>query len=82
MKNLVTAVGAAVVVNGMTLSAAFAKPGKGNGNGWGIGNGNGGGKGNGNAWGVPEIDASAGLLTLAAVGAALALAWEVNRRRA
>ncbi|WP_244270162.1 VPEID-CTERM sorting domain-containing protein [Leisingera aquaemixtae] len=65
----------------MTLSAALAKPGKGNGNGHGVGNGNG-GNGNGNAWGVPEIDASAGLLTLAAVGAALALAWEVNRRRA
>ncbi len=30
---------------------------------------------------VPEIDASTGLLTLAAVGAALALAWEIKRRR-
>ena len=81
MKNLFTAFSTAVVVNGITLSAAFAKPGKGNGHGWGNGNGNG-GNGNGNAYGVPEIDASAGLLTLAAVGAALALAWEVNRRRA
>lgn len=30
---------------------------------------------------VPEIDASTGLLAMAAVGAALLLAWEVNRRR-
>ena len=30
---------------------------------------------------VPEIDASTGLLALAAVGAALALAWELKRRR-
>jgi len=30
---------------------------------------------------VPEIDASTGLLALAAVGAALALAWEIKRRR-
>ncbi|SLN28481.1 hypothetical protein ROJ8625_01206 [Roseivivax jejudonensis] len=30
---------------------------------------------------VPEIDASTGLLTLAAVAAALALAYEINRRR-
>ncbi|CUH99089.1 MULTISPECIES: VPEID-CTERM sorting domain-containing protein [Leisingera] len=81
MKNLFTALSTAFIVNCMTLSAALAKPGKGNGNGHGVGNGNG-GNGNGNAWGVPEIDASAGLLTLAAVGAALALAWEVNRRRA
>ncbi|WP_027236004.1 VPEID-CTERM sorting domain-containing protein [Leisingera caerulea] len=81
MKSLFTAVSTAFFVNCMTLSAALARPGKGNGNGWGNGNGNG-GNGNGNAWGVPEIDASAGLLTLAAVGAALALVWEVNRRRA
>lgn len=31
---------------------------------------------------VPEIDASTGLLALAAVGAALLLAWELKRRRA
>lgn len=30
---------------------------------------------------VPEIDASTGMLALAAVGAAILLAWEVNRRR-
>lgn len=30
---------------------------------------------------VPEIDAANGLLALAAVGAALALAYEINRRR-
>lgn len=30
---------------------------------------------------VPEIDASTGLLALAAIGAALALAWEIKRRR-
>ncbi|WP_245513864.1 VPEID-CTERM sorting domain-containing protein [Antarcticimicrobium luteum] len=29
---------------------------------------------------VPEIDASTGLLALATLGAALALAWEVKRR--
>ncbi|WP_027245274.1 VPEID-CTERM sorting domain-containing protein [Leisingera daeponensis] len=81
MKKLISAVHAAFIVNCMTLSVAFAAPGNGNGNGNGVGNGNG-GNGNGNAHGVPEIDASAGLLALAAVGAALILAWEVNRRRA
>lgn len=31
---------------------------------------------------VPEIDASAGLLAMAAVAAALVLVWELRRRRA
>lgn len=31
---------------------------------------------------VPEIDASSGLLAVAAVMAALVLAWEIKRRRA
>ncbi len=43
--------------------------------GWNCGGGGGGGSR------VPEIDASTGLLALAAVGAALALAWEIKRRR-
>lgn len=30
---------------------------------------------------VPEIDASSGLIAVAAVAAMLALAWELNRRR-
>ena len=30
---------------------------------------------------VPEIDASTGALALAALGAALLLVWEINRRR-
>ncbi|WP_323775707.1 VPEID-CTERM sorting domain-containing protein [Leisingera sp.] len=30
---------------------------------------------------VPEIDASTGAMALAALAAALVLAWEVNRRR-
>jgi len=30
---------------------------------------------------VPEIDASTGTLALAALGAALLLTWEINRRR-
>ncbi len=30
---------------------------------------------------VPEIDASTGLLAMAAVGAALLLAWEIKRRK-
>jgi hypothetical protein len=30
---------------------------------------------------VPEIDVSAGMLALAAVAAALLLAWELRRRR-
>ena len=42
--------------------------------GWHCGGGGGGSR-------VPEIDASTGLLALAAVGAALALAWEIKRRR-
>lgn len=61
------------------------RPGNGNGNGWGNGWGNGGGNGNGNGNGgsqtVPEIDVSAGMLALAAVAAALLLAWELRRRR-
>ncbi|MDC0660444.1 VPEID-CTERM sorting domain-containing protein [Leisingera sp. SS27] len=93
MKSFLTAAGAAIALNCMTLSAAFAM-GRGNGwdhgwrhgwnhgwgNGWGNGWKHGWGNGVGNPHGVPEIDASAGLLALAAVGAALALAWEVNRR--
>ena len=65
--------------------------GNGNGNGFGFGNGNGngnafgfgGGNGNGsvNPVSVPEIDASTGALALAALGAALLLVWEINRRR-
>jgi len=47
------------------------------GRGRGIGNGNGGGQ----PLSVPEIDASTGALALAALGAALILAWEINRRR-
>lgn len=30
---------------------------------------------------VPEIDASTGAMALAALGAALLLTWEINRRR-
>lgn len=88
MKTILTAAGAAIAAHCLTLTAAFAM---GNGHGYGIGNGNGGNNGNagGNGWNngvgnphrVPEIDAGTGLLTLAAVAAALALAWEVNRRR-
>lgn len=37
--------------------------------------------GSGNVSSVPEIDASSGLLALAAVMAMLALAWELKRRR-
>lgn len=85
MKSLLTAAGTAVFTSCMSLSAAFAA-GRGNGNGgWGNGNGNSGGNGwdngVGNPHGVPEIDVSAGLLAVAAVAAALVLAWEVTRRR-
>lgn len=49
------------------------------------GGGNGHGRGNGHGvrqpFSVPEIDASTGALALAALGAALVLAWEINRRR-
>jgi len=38
--------------------------------------------GSGSSSQVPEIDASTGLLALAAIGAALALSWELKRRRA
>ena len=83
MKTILTAAGAALAAACLPLTAAFAM-GNGNGNGgWGNGNGGGNGWNNGvgNPHGVPEIDAGTGLLALAAVGAALALAWEVNRRR-
>lgn len=45
--------------------------------------GHGGGHGHGGRrpFAVPEIDASTGALALAALGAALVLAWEINRRR-
>jgi hypothetical protein len=39
-----------------------------------------GGEWSGQTASVPEIDASAGLLALAAVGAALLFAWERRRR--
>jgi hypothetical protein len=45
----------------------------------GIGIGIGGGSGNPSS--VPEIDASTGAMALAALGAALLLTWEINRRR-
>ena len=40
------------------------------------------GRGRGNVHSVPEIDASAGLLAIAAVLAILAFVWERNRRAA
>ncbi|MEM7320024.1 MAG: VPEID-CTERM sorting domain-containing protein [Pseudomonadota bacterium] len=51
---------------------------------WRSGGGDHGGGGNHGGGGyseVPEIDASAGLLALAAVAAAFILAWELRRRR-
>lgn len=55
---------------------------------FGRGNGNGGTNGSLNneiggvtPASVPEIDASTGALALAALGAALLLVWEINRRR-
>lgn len=39
------------------------------------------GIGGGGPAAVPEIDASTGAMALAALAAALVLAWEVNRRR-
>ncbi|WP_101068252.1 VPEID-CTERM sorting domain-containing protein [Roseovarius salinarum] len=41
----------------------------------------GGGQTGGATHAVPEIDASSGLLAVAAVLAAVALAWELKRRR-
>jgi len=58
--------------------------GRGHGNGNGFGNGHGHGHGHGHGGGrhdVPEIDASTGLLALAAILAAVAFAWELRRRR-
>jgi len=46
----------------------------------GNGNGNGRGNGHGPVVSVPEIDAGAGLAALAAVCAALVLAWERRRK--
>lgn len=43
---------------------------------------NDGGSGGHETTAVPEIDASTGMLALAAVMAALVLAWELKRRRA
>jgi hypothetical protein len=61
----------------MTHPTIVAAQSSGNGN----GNGNGHGHGHGRRISVPEIDASTGALALAALGAALVLAWEINRRR-
>lgn len=47
---------------------------------WGGGN-TGGGNTGGSSNAVPEIDAGAGLLAVAAVLATLALVWELRRRR-
>jgi len=48
---------------------------------WWGGGGNGGGNTGGGSNAVPEIDAGAGLLAVAAVLATLALVWELRRRR-
>lgn len=63
-----------------TIVAAQSSGG-GNGNGGGNGHGRGNGHGGGQPLSVPEIDASTGALALAALGAALVLAWEINRRQ-
>ena len=47
----------------------------------GSGSGGSGGGGGGSASSVPEIDASSGLLAIAAICAGLALAFELKRRR-
>ena len=48
---------------------------------WWGGGGTGGGNTGGGSNAVPEIDAGAGLLAVAAVLATLALVWELRRRR-
>ncbi len=60
----------------VSAQAALAAAG-GNGN----GNANGFDRGTNNPHGAPEIDASAGFLAIAAILAALVLAWELRRRR-
>jgi hypothetical protein len=83
-KKLKTA-GLAASVVAVSASAAFAQGHSGRGWGWwwhfwyrrgGGATGNGGGATNA----VPEIDAGAGLLAVAAVLATLTLAWELRRR--
>jgi hypothetical protein len=60
--------------SGTLPSMSNANPGMGNGNGMGNGPG-------GNVASVPEIDASTGLLAMAAVLAIVAFMWERNRRQ-
>lgn len=70
----------------MTATAAFAQD-AGARRGWWWrwfdrwGGNNGGSTGGGSSNAVPEIDAGAGLLAIAAVLATLALVWELRRRR-
>ncbi len=72
-----TLIGAFIYLMAHPVIAAAHSSGSGRGRGRGIGNGHGGGQ----PLSVPEIDASTGALALAALGAALTLAWEINRRR-
>lgn len=80
MKRICTAFSGAVLYL-LTHPTFVAAQSNGIGNGAGNGNGFGVGNGKGKPSSVPEIDASTGLLALAALGAALVLAWEINRRR-
>lgn len=65
----------------MTYPTIVAAHSSGRSHGHGGGHGHGHGHGGGQPFAVPEIDASTGALALAALGAALVLAWEINRRR-
>ena len=83
IRNVIQKISASSIIIIMSAKPASAQwnNGRGNANGW--GNLNGGGNGNGNAWGhahaAPEIDASSGMLAVAALS--IILLYVVERRR-
>ena len=85
MRSFISKVSASVLFIIMSVIPASAQwnNGNGNANGWGNLNGGGNGNGNGNGWGnalaAPEIDASSGMLAVAALS--IILLYVVERRR-
>ena len=72
-----------IIITSALPASAQWNNGGGNANGWGNLNGGGNGNGNGNGWGnalaAPEIDASSGMLAVAALS--IILLYVVERRR-
>lgn len=79
MTNQILGLAATLSFYALTTGSVLAQASHSHGGGNGFGRG--GGRGRGAAASVPEIDAASGLLALAAVGALIALFYELRRRR-